>query len=365
MEPAVKSEVTAGAFIAGAAASDVLGEDANAADDEDDFGSTQRPSIKKNQLHNNIYGSPNKTTKRATRIMNKYIKEEFLRLLSIPESVNDWNAYIPPPLSKDQYIAWASNSEGCIVITIDNFRYDFAHAMNSSFNAEAVQMFAKHLSSRLTTGPDRAELLTRSVPMELASEESIRRLLITQIRYLKFKYNGVSRNEVAKRKANRRSRKQINFKRRKDIADTPEFIAHKALISQLGTQGVSSDETDTENVKFPDLPGFRKIRVLRTIEPSWRSDALGGLCAAMDRAARDRADIRRSQRIRLGHKSERIAPPGLPRNCYNSEWVKTLSTYDLGRINTQEFDYDFSFINGPGSSSNTISDPIIYRVSSM
>lgn len=119
------------------------------------------------------------------------------------------------------------------------------------------------------------------------------------------------------------------------------------------SQGVSSDESDSEEDSTP--------KAFRRISPAWRSEDLRDFMWSLD------SDIQASRRPKVGHRSvrgaeprrrkfspltnhEAPAPPGLPRNCYDDDWLKTLTAKQLRDLKLIETEYVFRS-RGPVQSS--------------
>ncbi|KAI5987372.1 hypothetical protein EDD15DRAFT_2173637, partial [Pisolithus albus] len=101
---------------------------------------------------------------------------------------------------------------------------------------------------------------------------------------------------------------------------------HNDLMQLIGSQGVSSDESDT---------GLEGQKVYRMISPAWRSEELADLMRSID------STIISNRRPRVGHRAIRgqeprrripsdlvnedaVAPLGLPLNCYKEGWLMSL-----------------------------------------
>lgn len=117
----------------------------------------------------------------------------------------------------------------------------------------------------------------------------------------------------------------------------------------LKGQCASSDDSDNG----ADTGVTRYLRV----KPMWRSLKLENFLVhldALERSARQAfgGGTRRRQgaprRIREPStkvNNESVVPKGLPANCYDSEWIAKLSTFQKLRLHVKE-DHDFSFPDG-------------------
>lgn len=120
------------------------------------------------------------------------------------------------------------------------------------------------------------------------------------------------------------------------------------MLSAVNTQGVSSDESEA------DCTSPRKSFV--RVSPEWRSFELQGFMWALDKV------IERDRKPRVGHRSIRgaeprqrkfgsttnpdaVAPPGLPRNCYDVKWVESLTQKQIRLLEVKDVVYDFSLTN--------------------
>jgi hypothetical protein len=115
-------------------------------------------------------------------------------------------------------------------------------------------------------------------------------------------------------------------------------------MKSLTSQGVSSDESATDDET--------SHKAFRRISPVWRSEALQGFMWALDTV------IRANRIPKIGHRSIRgaeprrrlfgssknldaIAPPGLPRNCYHEDWLRTLTPSQLRMLELKDVIYKF------------------------
>ena len=121
---------------------------------------------------------------------------------------------------------------------------------------------------------------------------------------------------------------------------------HKDLLETIKTQGMSSDESETEN------GGQTRYAI---ITPSWRSAKLSALCLQLDAASLMQCLPHIGHRaIRGNVPRERfrpdpprvnnfaVAPPGLHCNCYNPEWVMSLCPFEKAQLKLLDSDYDFT-----------------------
>lgn len=131
----------------------------------------------------------------------------------------------------------------------------------------------------------------------------------------------------------------------------------------MGTQADSSDESDPGG---PRDGTSRIVRTYRRINPFWRSRSLAQFLWALDDISYQqrvpKIGCRRvagaTPRLRLpaiAYSDHSIAPAGLPRNCYNEDWLRTLWRYEVDALQMQNWDYDFTI---------STSRPLVFPVDS-
>lgn len=122
----------------------------------------------------------------------------------------------------------------------------------------------------------------------------------------------------------------------------PELRHHVAMLTYLGVDGMSSDESDHEN-------GLSQYRIL--VKP-WRNPALAPWLRIFD-ALHRRSRFRPVARATKGAQphlrvvsskqdTSRAAVPQLPRNAYSPTWHANLPAYDARKLQVKDADYDFS-----------------------
>ncbi|KAI5981192.1 hypothetical protein EDC04DRAFT_2594724 [Pisolithus marmoratus] len=137
------------------------------------------------------------------------------------------------------------------------------------------------------------------------------------------------------------------------MANHPRLRRHLPLINDLGTQAMSSDESEDEVRRTISYP---------RVYPAWRSDPLASLLWEADDVAAANAMVSIGTCKKAGTQlwlcphsgkvnTEAAAPPGLPRNCYNASWLANLLPRQVKALRVQEKDYDFG--SSPSSSSPT------------
>jgi hypothetical protein len=120
-------------------------------------------------------------------------------------------------------------------------------------------------------------------------------------------------------------------------------------MDKMGRAGVSSDESDSE-------AGSSKhsANAFWIISPTWRSPQLATFLRGLDPIVIVQTQPRVGERKRRGQPPrlrklpdpERfndsvLAPPGLPRNCYNNEWYDKLPQWAKNQVSATDEDYNF------------------------
>lgn len=130
---------------------------------------------------------------------------------------------------------------------------------------------------------------------------------------------------------------------------------HLPLLQYMGTRADSSDESADEE---PIDIRSKANRVYRKISPYWRSRQLSHFLWKLDEIVfqqrlpkvgcrRVAGTLPRTRIQALSYNKYSVAPPGLPRNCYNEDWLRTLWPHELDALQMQEHDYDFTILSSP------------------
>ncbi|KAI6158839.1 hypothetical protein EDD17DRAFT_1487614 [Pisolithus thermaeus] len=138
------------------------------------------------------------------------------------------------------------------------------------------------------------------------------------------------------------------------MADHPTLQRHLPLINDLGTQAMSSDESEDEVRRTISYP---------RVYPAWRSEQLAAILWQADDVAAANATVsigkhkKAGTQLRLRPHSGKVntaaaAPPRLPRNCYNASWLANLLPHQVKALRVQDKDYDFGSNGSPSSSAS-------------
>jgi hypothetical protein len=107
---------------------------------------------------------------------------------------------------------------------------------------------------------------------------------------------------------------------------------------------MSGDEND-----FEDVEG-KQVSFIRKLPPTWRSEELGDFLWSLDEKREEiqansilpRSGPSISLYRRNPKKTFNYTPAtGLPRNCYDSNWLSALRPYAKEQLKIKQVDYDF------------------------
>ncbi|KAF8834762.1 hypothetical protein BDN67DRAFT_872676, partial [Paxillus ammoniavirescens] len=132
-------------------------------------------------------------------------------------------------------------------------------------------------------------------------------------------------------------------KRLEAMVDHPILSTHIPLVRMLGTQVVSSDESEDEAQRTINYP---------CVYPCWRSRGLVALMWHTDVAAEANTKIPLGTRKKAGTQLQSrphtdkfndlaAAPRGLPQNCYDEEWLSKLLLRTRKDLSIRGSMYDF------------------------
>ncbi|TFK70723.1 hypothetical protein BDN72DRAFT_896178 [Pluteus cervinus] len=223
--------------------------------------------------------------------------------------------------------------------TIEDFTIDLTGTPHSPWNQSAARVF--------TDGLIRA---TGSLlPNTYRVRDEVGKSFFARVKSLKEK---PTRKLPAKAKAARRAeRKRTLYWRRVDICrKLPSLEHHVPILERLGVDGMSSDESDTD-----DENRGARLPVFRILLPRWRSPAISAFLHIIDmahvahRMVSTDASISRgaNPRIRsIDASASRYSPKvnnfvaDLPMNAYRQEWLDRRADVPF-TIRPQAEDYDF------------------------
>ncbi|KAI6146391.1 hypothetical protein BKA82DRAFT_4393517 [Pisolithus tinctorius] len=238
---------------------------------------------------------------------------------------------------------------------------------DSPFNQDAATVFAEDFLDKVTR---HSWYASANIPERYRNYETIRAAFIAHLAYVKARYRqvvaavdedpdkAIQATNARLQKSSRGSRKVRLLKMRLDgMADHPTLRQHLPLINGLGTQAMSSDESEDEVRRTISYP---------RVYPAWRSNEFASLLWQADDVAAANATVTIGKRKRAGTQlrlcphsgkvnTKAAAPPGLPRNCYNASWLASLLPRQVKALRVQEKDYDFgSSMPSSSTSSNTM-----------
>jgi len=135
------------------------------------------------------------------------------------------------------------------------------------------------------------------------------------------------------------------------MVDHPTLKVHVPLVKHIGAQVISSDESEDEACRTIDYP---------RVYPRWRSRQLAALLYHADVEVAANASIPIGTRKKAGTQlrsrphsckfnGDAPAPPGLPQNCYDTEWLSNLPQPVHKQLKVKDHDYDFSSITASTS----------------
>lgn len=109
-------------------------------------------------------------------------------------------------------------------------------------------------------------------------------------------------------------RLEVSHERRDTASESKAWTSIAACIDKLGAAGMSSDDSDGED--------GRTVRKM-----PWRSKKITTILKIVDKDALRTTDGRR-QRRSTARKTRRNAPPGLPKNFYDDDWIASLREHE-------------------------------------
>ncbi|KAH9476156.1 hypothetical protein JR316_0011727 [Psilocybe cubensis] len=195
-----------------------------------------------------------------------------------------------------------------------------------------------------------ADSLVRQYPEYRGQEEEIEQCFLRRLTTLRdYMSNAMPRGDETEQDAGNRllmekegrdrfkrvRRRQTKlYETRVDSAQQANMPNHARTIVTLGDDGMSSDESDSEErgIRSVRILYWRNPRLLNTVTDA--DNALPATTAYGGRRPGGQPDVR--QRLRQGQNySTRPAPTRLPINYYNPVWLNTLSDLELRLLDPQ------------------------------
>lgn len=242
---------------------------------------------------------------------------------------------------------------GCLVITPANFMVDCLRPRNSPFNRNAANVFTEDFLDKVVNHSWYAKA---NIPIRYREFEAVYDGFMSHLTTIKSHFKELLAEEEDQAKAKQRkdlrlqrsarnSRKIRLFKLRLDIiANDAPLRRHLPFVKGLGSQGMSSDESEDENTRTISYP---------RVYPAWRSGQLAALLWKVDDVAATNVSVQIGKRKKSGTQlrvrphsdkvnAEAAAPPGLPRNCYDAAWLEKLSQRQRRELRVQDEEYNFT-----------------------
>ena len=114
--------------------------------------------------------------------------------------------------------------------------------------------------------------------------------------------------------------------------------ADSEMLARLGRDGMSSDESGTDETD---------TKVNHVLIKPWRSSAVGQWVRRFDAPCNARPQRpTRGRTVRPRLRSTKVAArsdpvKSLPRDAYNSEWLRQLDEYTKKRLQIEDYDFGF------------------------
>ncbi|EIW54269.1 uncharacterized protein TRAVEDRAFT_132465 [Trametes versicolor FP-101664 SS1] len=216
----------------------------------------------------------------------------------------------------------------------DHFKIDISQGALNKWNKSASMVFAR--------------AFVDSGRFDCENVEEVAAAFTTHVRTLRKNYREQQLSADARHqlqsKANREQRKitvcvapPLFFRRRHVAMKYPQLAPHLPMLEQLGVDGMSSDESDSQN-------GVKYYRILRK---SWRPERVTlwvrGFDAveAISRPSNARGNQPRKRMQSTKVDDSRDAVKGLPRNAYDATWYAKLGDFAREDLCRSEETYSF------------------------
>lgn len=285
----------------------------------------------------------------------QYVRDHLLALLGIKDLKNIADAKARCTISEAENEAFIRELPGSIQITANDFRLDLSRDRSTLFNRTAMEVFTADFYRKVMQDNwyNSPPIPTQYLQVDIISDCFYYHLKHVKSRYKHFVVHMALDSEAAWIKEDKRLQRMSRGVRKvrlykwrlNAIAEDPQLSRHKRLLEALGTQGMSSDESDTK------APG--KSTTYPRVYPQWRSQQLSSFLWKLD-AIVEKIHASPIGRRKRGGNPLRIrphtskynttaaAPIGFPRNCYDKEWLDSLPARSKATLQARDVDYKFS-----------------------
>ncbi|KDR77507.1 hypothetical protein GALMADRAFT_138609 [Galerina marginata CBS 339.88] len=198
---------------------------------------------------------------------------------------------------------------------VDNFKIELSSSPHTPWNISASRIFALDF------------LRSTAVPASPSSIKKIETAFFIRLKSIVSDYRkhqkGLHVVEATKSGDRRRQRKRKLFDRRRGTVENhPLLRRHLAIMGELGMEGMSSDESESEGTDVSSC----NVRM-----PPWRSESLSDWLHVIDtvyirerKKSGDRRGCLPHLRVYKEHStsSKKKFVKGLPKNAYDPEWLQ-------------------------------------------
>ncbi|KIO07668.1 hypothetical protein M404DRAFT_391095 [Pisolithus tinctorius Marx 270] len=256
-------------------------------------------------------------------------------------------------LTEEEVEAYELDTPGCLRVTPTNFILDCACAKDTPYNHKAFTVFAEDFLDKIN---NHGWYSLQTIPEQYCNFDIIYGAFKAHFSYIKSRYNDFivapSKNLVKARegmkarlqKSSHTAWKVQLLKLHLDaMAEHTSLQKHLPLVKHLGTQGISSDESEDEVRRMINYPH---------VYPRWRSQKLAMLMWEVDLVIVEFLSVAIGKHKRAGTQLQNCphsdkfndaaaAPPGLPVNCYDATWLSSLHPHSKKLLRVQEKEYNF------------------------
>ncbi|KAF8880278.1 hypothetical protein BD779DRAFT_1675976 [Infundibulicybe gibba] len=245
--------------------------------------------------------------------------------------------------------AWSANGgeSSLLSCTLDHFRVDLLGKPHSPWNRSAARVFADAFihAHNLDRTPDAIDDVSRCFFSRIKSMKAKSKLKLS---------GSVVINEHS-RTGRRHQRKRNLFVRRLETAQLhPRLQKHVHMLQRLGTDGMSSDESEDEDTHIRSAARLDNPR-FKILEPRWRARQLTIWLRVIDsihlvsRRCGDKSARGAYPRLRISNerapeysKSKKFVK-GLPENAYDTIWLhEQYDAYVNVRPSPERYDFNHS-----------------------